>query len=62
MNVIDFTVTKVLTKPWHEHFMEVEWWAVEVMATSYGRESKMTRTFATLAEAEELKEGSVFLA
>jgi hypothetical protein len=60
MNLIDATVTKVLSKPYSESIGDVHWLAVHVQYEDDGGTSTKKLTFNTRAEADAVKVGYEF--
>lgn len=57
MNLLDSTVTMVLSKPYEQYG---KWW-VDVKYDCWGRESKSKLMFDSLEEAAKMKPGYKFL-
>ena len=55
MNLIEHTVTKVLSKPYFQYM-----WQVDVAAVSYGREMQTVVSFNKKEDAEKVKPGYKF--
>ena len=57
MNLINCTVTKILSKPYYKYD---KWWVI-VEYDCYGRKSEKSLCFKNKEQSEKLKVGTVFL-